>query len=164
MTRYLKTFFLLATALPVSGCALLSGRCLFESRAVIVSGGAVTVGSDSLSALLSVSEQRDHEPDRNFTWQIHGPELKNHVQRIVLVEAGSVSAVRHEFPLNPATFPPLSTGFVRESEGTNLSGMFDLLASGNAVIRITTDLPDRPVVTIPLTRVQREDWSRPYCS
>ena len=164
MTRYCRMFSLLAISLSASSCALFSGRCLYESRSVIVAGGAATATSDSLSAVLSVSEQRDYQPDRNFTWQISGPELKNHVQRIVLTETGAVSAVRYDFPLNPSTIPPLSTGFVRESEGTSLSGMFDLLSSGNAVIRITTDLPDRPVVTIPLTRVQREDWSRPYCS
>jgi hypothetical protein len=57
----------------------------------------------------------------------------------------------------------LSSGFVRESEGTDLRGLFDILSSGKAVIRVTTDLSANAVL-IPLIRVERSDWSRPYCS
>jgi len=151
-------------SLAASNCMLLSGRCLYELRNVYVTGSVVTSTIDSASAILVQSEQRDYQPDRDFSWQILGPDLKNHVQSIVLLETSTTSTPRYDFPLHPSTFQALSSGFVRESEGTDLRGMFDLLSSGKAIIRITTDLTDKTSVVIPLTRVKRDDWSRPYCS
>ena len=162
--RCLQLFLVLAASTGASSCALLSGRCLYETRGVDVSGSVATSATDSASAMLVVGEQRDYEPDRNFSWQILGADLRNHVQTIVLLETATASVPRFNFPLHPSTIPPLSSGFVRESEGTDLRGMFDVLSSGKAVIRITTDLPDKASVVIPLTHVQRSDWSRPYCS
>ena len=164
MNRCLRLFLVLSASIGTSGCALLSGRCLYETRGVDVSGSVVTSATDSASAMLVNGEQRDYEPDRNLSWQILGEDLKNHVQAIVLLETATASASRFNFPLNPSTIPPLSSGFVRESDGTDLRGMFDVLSSGKAVIRITTDLPEKASVVIPLTHVQRFDWSRPYCS
>ena len=158
----LATIVIVATTL--SSCTLLSGRCLYESRAVSASGSVLTSGTDSASAILNEGEQRDYQPNKSFSWQILGPDLKNHVKSIALYESGLVSPVRYAFPIHPATMSWLSTGSVSENEGADLSGMFNLLSTGNAIIRITTDLADKPLVTIPLTRVQKEDWSRPYCS
>jgi hypothetical protein len=143
---------------------LFSGRCLYESRGVNAAGSVATSTSDSASAILVEGEQRDYEPDRNMSWQILGADLKNHVQSIALLESATASTPRFTFPLHPSTIPPLSSGFVRESEGTDLRGMFDVLSSGKAVIRIATDLSDNSTVVIPLTVIQRNDWSRPYCS
>ena len=151
-------------SLTASSCSLLRGRCLYESRAVQATGSVLTSATDSASAILSEGEQRDYQPNRSFSWQILGPDLKNHVKSIALFESSTASPARYDFPVHPATTPWLSTGSVSENEGANLSGMFDLLSARNAVIRMTTDLPDKPVVTIPLSRVQKEDWSRPYCS
>ena len=142
---------------------LLSGRCLYEIRGVNAAGSVATSATDSASALLVDSEQRDYEPDRNMSWQILGADLKNHVQSIALLETATASAPRFSFPLHPPTIPPLSSGFVRESESTDLRGLFDILSSGKAVIRVTTDLAGNAVL-IPLIRVERSDWSRPYCS
>ena len=162
--RHLRAALLALSPLIASNCMLLNGRCLYELRNAYVTGSIATSGADSASAMLVQSEQRDYEPDRNFSWQILGPDLKGHVQRMVLLETETSSSVRYDFPLHPSTIPALSTGFVRASEGASLDGIFDLLASGKAVVRITTDIPDKPVVVIPLNHVDRSDWSRPYCS
>jgi hypothetical protein len=160
---YLGTLGILS--MIVSSCSLLSGRCLFESRAVTATGSVVTSTTDSASAILNLGEQRDYQPNRSFSWQILGPDLKNHVKSIVLIESGPISPGWYDFPVHPATISWLSTGSVSVNEGAVLpSGMFNLLSTGNAIIRITTDLADKPSVSIPLTRVQKEDWSRPYCS
>jgi len=42
--------------------------------------------------------------------------------------------------------------------------MFDILSSGKAIIRLTTDLADKASIVIPLTRVNRSAWARSYCS
>jgi hypothetical protein len=129
-----------------------------------VTGSVMTSVTDSASATLVASEQRDYQPDKNFSWQVLGPDLRNHVQKIVLLGSATASAPRYEFPLDPPASSQLSGGFVRETEGAKLDGMFELLSSANAVVRVTTDLPDKSIVVIPLSHVQREDWSRPYCS
>jgi hypothetical protein len=162
--RYSRWTLLAFVSAVSSNCALLSGRCLYEIRNIQASGSTATSATDSASAILTVSEQRDYEPDKNWSWAIHGPDLKGHVQGIVLQESASSSPVRYDFPLLPATSPLLSAGFARETEGADLDGMFDFLSKRSAVIRITTDLADKPVVIIPLSHVQQSDWTRPYCS
>ena len=164
MTRYLRPSLWIPIACFLPSCSLLSGRCLYESRAVSASGSVITSSTDSASAILNEGEQRDYQPNKSFSWQILGTDLKNHVKTITLFESATTTTARYDFPLHPPTFPPLSTGSVSENEGADLSGMFDLLATRDAIIRITTDLADKPQVDIPLTRVQKEDWSRPYCS
>ena len=164
MKRVLRLGAIVVATMLSSSCMLLSGRCLYESRAVNATGSVLTSATDSASAILSLGEQRDYQPDKSFSWQILGPDLKNHVKTIALFESATASTARYDFPLHPATVPWLSTGAVSENEGADLNGMFNLLSTRNAVIRITTDLADKPVVTIPLSRVQKEDWTRPYCS
>jgi hypothetical protein len=151
-------------SIAVSGCSALSGRCLYESRNVVAPGSVLVNSSDSAYATLSAHEQRDYQPDKDFTWQILGPVLKGHVQSIELYANTAASSPSYAFPLHPATIPALSTGFVRKSEGADIDGLFDVLSRVTAVLRITTDIPGKATVVIPLQRVQREDWSRPYCS
>jgi hypothetical protein len=132
---------------------LFNGKCLFESRNVIVDGTA-----DVAAAHLVESEQRDYQPDKDMSWQITGESLQGHVQKITLQEGPTV---RYTFPIQNA---PLTSGFARQSEGANLNGFFDLLSDKKGTIVITTDIPARSTVTIPLLSVQSSDWFRPYCS
>ena len=160
--RHLRSFLILS-ALPVffSSCSLLSGRCLYELRNVIADGTVLENNVETASAHLVESEQRDYQPDKNMSWQITGDALKGHVTRISLRDGNTL---RYDFPISTGSQPVLSSGFVRQSEGANINGFFDLLSSRNATIVISTDLPVRPTVTIPLLSVQSDDWSRPYCS
>ena len=93
-----------------------------------------------------------------MSWQITGASLQGHVQKITLQEG---STIRFEFPIQNAV---LTSGYVRQSEGANLNGFFDLLSDKKAAVVITTDIAARPTVTIPLLNVQGSDWNRPYCS
>ena len=115
-------------------------------------------------AQLNQYEQRDYQPDKNFTWQMRGPELKGHATRITLRDSAAPTTVVFEFPIHADPRMPLASGSVRQTEGANISGFFDLLSSGRAIVVITTDLPQRPTVTIALSSLMREDWTRPYCS
>jgi hypothetical protein len=152
------------TPLLLSNCMILSGRCLYELRGVGASGSFVFSPTDSVSADVIVDEQRDYEPDKNMSWQIDGPSLKGHVTRVTLEDNSTSPRTLYDFPLAPTSVPMLSNGFVRQSEGANLNGLFDLLGSKRALIVIRTDQPSRPSVTVPLTTVRKDDWNRPYCS
>ncbi len=161
MTKLRGFVSIASAAILFSNCSVLSGRCLYELRNVIADGSVLENNIEIAAAHFVESEQRDYQPDKNMSWQITGESLKGHVQTIVLKDG---SATRYEFPVEIESRPALSVGFVRQSEGANLNGFFDLLSSRTATIVITTDLPSRPVVTIPLQNVQSDDWNRPYCS
>jgi len=149
----MKFRVLLALPVVLSNCMLLSGRCLYEIRNVIANGS-----TDAAEAHLVETEQRDYQPDKDLSWQITGASLQGHVQKITLQEG---STIRFEFPIQNAV---LTSGYVRQSEGANLNGFFDLLSDKKAAVVITTDIAARPTVTIPLLNVQGSDWNRPYCS
>jgi len=148
----------------VSGCSILSGRCLYELRNAQAFGSVSLGGTDSLTASIIETEQRDYQPDKDMSWQIVAPALKGHVQKIVLLESGTATTPSYEFPVAGENVSPLSNGFVSQSGGANLNGFYDLLTSGNAVIRITTDIPGKSQVDLVLKNVQKTDWNRPYCS
>lgn len=162
--KSIRTLLLLAILPLTSGCLALSGRCLYELRNAQAYGAISLGGADSLTATIIETEQRDYQPDKDMSWQILSPALKGHVQKIVLLPSGNSSTPAYEFALASANIPPLSNGFVRQSEGANLNGFYDLLTSGTAVIRVTTDIPGKTKIDLPLQNVQKTDWNRPYCS
>jgi hypothetical protein len=127
-------------------------------------GRVLESNAEIASAQLILHEQRDYEPDKDFGWQILEPQLKGHTTRITLRDNAAPSTVFYEFPIHADPRMVLASGTVRQTEGANINGFFDLLSSGRAIVVITTDLPERPTVTIALSSVSREDWSRPYCS
>lgn len=164
MTTVRRLLAIVAIPLIASNCMILSGRCLYELRGVVASGAVLESGTSLAAAEVNLGEQRDYEPDKNMTWSITGPPLKGHVQQMVLKDNAASAPVLFNFPIGDANFPPLSSGFVRQSEGATLNGIFDLLASNRAVVVISTDLSTHPTVTIPMTVTREDDWSRPYCS
>lgn len=155
---------IVAIPLIASNCMILSGRCLYELRGVVASGTVLESGINLAAAEINLGEQRDYEPDKNMTWSITGPSLEGHVQQMILKDNAANTPVLFNFPISDANIPPLSSGFVRQSDGSTLNGIFDLLASNRAVVVISTDLNTHPTVTIPITVTRKDDWSRPYCS
>jgi hypothetical protein len=162
--KTIRVTSLLALAVVVSSCNILSGRCLYELRNAQVYGAASLGGTDSLAANIIETEQRDYQPDKDMSWQIVGPALKGHVQKIVLLENGTATTPSYEFPIASESVPALSNGFVSQAQGANLNGFYDLLTSGTAVIRVTTDIPGKTQIDVVLKNVQKTDWNRPYCS
>lgn len=161
MVRFRSIAYLIALPMAASSCMLLSGRCLYELRNVVAEGTLLENNLTIAAAHMVESEQRDYQPDKDFSWQISGEGLKGHVTRITLQEGASV---RYEFPINDSFRPDLSNGFVRQSEGANLNGFWDLLSDRKGTVVISTDLPSRSTVTLPLLNIQSSDWNRPYCS
>ena len=161
MVKIRSIAFLIALPLVASNCMLLSGRCLYELRNVVADGSNLENNIPIAVAHLVESEQRDYQPDKDFSWQITGETLKGHVTRILLQEGATI---RYEFPISDSSRPDLSSGFVRQSEGANINGFWDLLSDRKGTVVISTDLPSRSTVTITLLNVQSSDWTRPYCS
>ena len=161
MVKFRSIAFLVALPIAASNCMLLSGRCLYELRNVVADGSVLENGVTLASAHLVESEQRDYQPDKDFSWQIMGESLKGHVTRMTLQEG---TEIRYEFPMVDSSRPDLSSGFVRQSEGANINGFWDLLTDRKGTVVISTDLPSRSTVTIPLLNIQSSDWTRPYCS
>ena len=164
MRKVRSILALIALPLVFSDCMLLSGRCIYELRNVNAQGRVLENNVEVAHAQLVLGEQRDHEPNKNFSWLIAAPELKGHTTRITLRDNAAPSIVLYEFPIRPEAQTLLASGSVAQSEGANVNGFFDLLSSRRAIVVITTDLAQRATVTIPLVDVARDDWSRPYCS
>jgi hypothetical protein len=138
----------------------LSGRCLYEIRGVNAGGAVAISPTDSATAFIVLSEQRDYQPDKDMSWQIRGNSIKGQVSSITLVDQNG--ATKFTMPVDATANPALSGGFVRQSEGANLNGLFDVLTTRLAKVVIT--LNNGTSVTIPLYNITRNDWNRPYCS
>ena len=161
--KAIRLFLVLAILPLASNCLVLSGRCMYELRNALAFGRVTFTATDSVYVQLQENEQRDYQPDKDFSWQITGASLKGHVQKIVLLPAGS-STPRYDFPISGDNVPSLSSGAVSQSEGADINGFYDLLTSGTAVVRITTDIPGLTTINVTLQNVQKTDWNRPYCS
>lgn len=150
--------------LIMSACMALSGRCIYETRAVTVNGKLARGPGDTVSVLLNLGEQRDTDPNKSMNWGIHGPSLKIHVLSVTLRDNTEPATVLFTFPLTTNGRPAISEGAADQNQGTNLNGLFDRLADGRGFVRIETDLPGEATIDIPLTVSSKQDWSRPYCS
>lgn len=160
----IRRAFLLAPLLAFcAGCSALSGRCLYETRNVIAVGNFTEGATIIANAHMTVREQRDYQPDKNFMWQITGATLKGHVTRIILQDNAPSPKVYYDFPLDAAP-QQLSGGYIVQSTGANINGFFDLLANNRAVIVISTDIPGRETISFPAPAADVSDWNRPYCS
>ena len=161
MKKFRPYVVLVPLAVFFTNCMLLSGRCVYELRNVNAEGSILENGGILVAASVTESEQRDYQPDKDLMWQITGETLKGHVQKITLQEG---TTVRYDFPVADASRPALSSGFVRQSEGANLNGFWDLLSDRKGSVVIATDIPSRPSITIQLLNTRSYDWNRPYCS
>lgn len=148
-----------------SACSILSGRCLYETRAVSTETVVTDNGAELVRIMLTEFEQRDYEPGKDMSWSIISEALFGHVTSIVLVDATAKTTVLYTFPLTNIEGQHLiSNGAVAESQGANLNGFFDLLSRSRGMLIIRTDIPGKTVIEVPLEVRSTQDWFRPYCS
>jgi hypothetical protein len=77
--RKLAPYLVLAAA--VGGCRLFDfDSCLYELRSVEVTGTIANSSEEVLFVSISVSEQRDYQPDNNMLWIIRVLPLVGHVK------------------------------------------------------------------------------------
>ena len=148
-------------AVFLSGCNL--GKCIYEIRSLQASQ-VVGSGADTVGANINLSERRDSDPSKDLYWIISGPSIKGHVTSAELKDAGDLSKVVLSLPIAPADRPVISESAVSTRQGRDLNGYWEIFSANRGVIEIRTDLPARPLITIPLNVTSKNDWTRPNCS
>jgi hypothetical protein len=110
------------------------------------------------------------KPRLSITWQFRAPSLEGHVASAALVNSSRPVPVLLNLPIRepiePWGYQYAYFGTMEQQSGEPtpaLGGIFEVLAAGDGVLELTTDLPDRPLVRIPLTVTRKEDWTRPVC-
>ncbi len=159
----LRKLLLLSLAPALSSCALPDGKCTDQVRTALAMGRIDEAGNELVSGQLTVSELRGTQASKTMSWMISGPTIKGHALSAAFKDASSTSQVLLDLPIASASFPEISEGAVDEKPGMSLSGFFDIVAAGRAVIELQTDLSSHPMITIPLTSAWKDVWSRPYC-
>jgi len=163
--RWQFTFAVLLGA-ALSGCSYLNHECGSETRSVFSEGSAKANPTDSADAHLTLTQTRGENADQVFRWEICGILFRDRVISMTLMD--QAGAVLFNFPPPQVSLPALSSGFAAETQGANLSGIYDALASGKAkvVIVIGPELfaPESGLtLTLPLQRITKDDWQTLYC-
>lgn len=157
----------LVTLTLLSGCNVLNALCnTYDSRNVSARGSFTEAGAELVTAQMNVIEFRDYTNAKSFNYQIISPTLKGHVSSVALVSSADPTKVILELKLLGPDGPILSQDFIDQPSGTvspNLAGLFDLVSTNRAVVRITRDSPAGSFVLIPLTTFQQDDWHQQPC-
>jgi hypothetical protein len=146
-------------ALAFSGCNLVAGKCSYEIRSTDAQGQV----SGSVTAQVTLSEQRGSLQGQSFQWLVTSEGLKGHVTSASFKDSSNPGQVLLDLPLSSADRPEITTGGVSTNSGANLAGFRDIIVAGHGVVEMQTDLSSQPI-TIQLTPTTIGDWIRPYCS
>jgi hypothetical protein len=164
----IRSAALVALPLYMSGCALISGRCTYETRHVLAEGAILDGPMVVANGSLHVGGTRGSLNHRSVSLTVTTSALAGHITGLRLVDSSDPATTLLDLPI---TDSPSSPGTVfgelrQEADASSpaLGGIFEIVRSNRAVIHITTDLPDRPPLTLPLMVVQTDDWHRPFCS
>jgi hypothetical protein len=152
----------------LSGCRLLSaitsdGDCGIDQRGAVARGTVTEGGIDMAYGSISVWDVRGAENRRYVAWNITAFDLQGHITSITLVNTSQRVPALLVIPPTPAGPPFTFVGnLVQESGATTpaLEGLLEPVAAGQTAFEITTDLPDRPLLTIPLPLEMAQDWVR----
>jgi hypothetical protein len=156
----------LAAVLFLAGCGGITGACTYETRVVQASGVVTDLQNDPTSAIVNVSATRGSLSWKDVGWSITAPSYAGHVTRLTLIETTTPTTALLNLPANahPAPGQYNSSLIQREGETTpELGGIFEIVAANRAAVEITTDLPARPLITVPFTVEFARDWYRPNC-
>jgi hypothetical protein len=147
----------------VSGCSAIS-NCRWEERSVTARGVIIEDGAEIVSADVTVGASRGSLLWKSLDRTIAGASLKGHVTSITLVRSDDPTRVLLAIPVDESFSSLISSGSMLQRPGEtdpDLGGLFEIVAENLAVIEITTDLPSRTHVSIPLQVNHQTDWVRP---
>jgi hypothetical protein len=147
----------------LSGCSALS-NCRWEDRSVTARGVVIEDGVEIVSADVTVGASRGSLLLKSLDRTIAGASLKGHVTSITLVSSADPTRVLLEIPVDSYLTSFISSGGMTQRPGEtdpDLGGLFEIVAANLGVIEITTDLPSRTQVSIPLQVNRQTDWIRP---
>ena len=147
----------------LSACSALS-NCRWEERSVTARGVFIEDGTEIVSADVTVGGAKGSLNWKSLDRTIAGASLKGHVTSITLVSSADPTRVLLEIPYDSYLTTFISSGSMLQHPGEtdpDLGGLFEIVAANLGVIEITTDLPDRTHVSIPLQVNHQTDWVRP---
>jgi hypothetical protein len=153
---------ILACPLILSGCRSIFS-CTYEERSINASGAVVENGAEIVRAGLVVGALRGSLEWKYLDPTISGT-LKGHVSSIAFIRSGDPASVPLSIPVDPPSSPLISSGSLMQRPGEvspDLGGVYEVVAANLGVLEITTDLPSRPLVSVPLTVTRKQDWLRP---
>ena len=159
--------FLPFALIAMSSCSYFD-RCTYEIRSLQASGHAVENGVEMVAVQMTVSEQRETDPNKSIYWLITGDNVKGHVVSASFKDSSDPSRVLLSMPISSASQATISEGARSETtDAVDLSGFFDLVSAGRGIVEIQTDfygIDGSPVITVPVTVTSKQDWVRPNCS
>ena len=158
--------FALAIPFVAANCALISG-CDYETRAVTAEGSVMENGTEIARGLMNAGATRGSENGRFLSYDITSTLLDGHIQSVGFTDANQPGVIILTLPFLQQSQPATIRGVLDQRDNAptpNLAGTFEIIEGNRAVLEVTTDLPERPVVSIPFTVTQHEGWSRPNCS
>lgn len=156
-----RRVLLSAVVLLLSACNW--DNCIYEVRS-LQAAGVTGASPDSVGAYINLSEQRDSDPSKDLYFIVSGPSIKGHVTSAELKDAADPGHVLLTLPIASTDRPVIAESAVSSRTGANLSGYWEIFSASRGVIEVRTDLPARPLITIPLIVAKKQDWIRPNCS
>jgi len=163
------SLILIAIPIVLSGCGLITSPC-HDERFVGVAGSINDGGLQVVSVTANLHADKGLRPVLSFFWQFSAPPLEGHVTSVVLVESGRPVPILLQLPIRepiePWGYSYAYQGIIEQRAGepsVSLGGIFEVLAAGDGVMELTTDLPTQPLVRIPLSVTQKADWHPSSC-
>jgi hypothetical protein len=165
IARWTRPPAALAAVLALSGCGQLfyDDRCGVESRDVSVDARILTPEGDSTGyANVSLGEQRGGE--QSIYWFVVSTALRNHIQTAHLVASEDTSRAVLELPGIVGGWTALEGDLTPYAGPPNFGDLFARAVADGFTLVLSTDLPAKRVVALPLHRSVFNDWGRPHCS
>jgi hypothetical protein len=167
------TLRLMALPIALSGCGIITGECSWETRYVSVEGSVMDGGVEVAGATANLLGERG-PPRLTFTWQLTAPSLEGHVTSAVLVSSTRPVPILLNLPIRKPKEPYEPWAYQYAYSGTMeqrprdttplLGGIFEILAAGEGVLELTTDLPAQSQIRIPLAVTEQRGWRHGGCS
>jgi hypothetical protein len=160
---------LMALPIALSSCGIITGECSWETRDVSVEGSVIDGGVEVAGASADLFAERG-PPRLTFAWQFRAPSLEGHVSSAVLVSSTRPVPILLNLPISDPKergYQYAYSGVMEQRPGDStplLGGIFEILAAGEGVLELTTDLPAQSLVRIPLAVTRQTDWRHGGCS
>lgn len=158
-----RTVALFVSPLFLSGCRSFTA-CTFEERSVAASGAVIEDGVEFVGADVVVDANRGSLEWKSFDLTIKGT-INGHLTSIAFIRSGDPAVAPLSIAVNSPYAPLLSKGYLMQRPGEvtpDLGGVYETVAANLGRLEFGTDLPSRPLVSVPLAVTNKRDWFRPH--
>jgi hypothetical protein len=167
MSRRFLLVLGLAACVMTGSCGILSPGCGPRQRDTIAwgeIGPSTGTGEPTLRAGVTTVELEEGGGVREVvTWYIIGSTIKPHVTKAELRDAAD-GTLLFVFPVDPSTpGPEMRSMTPGPPRLVSLSHLRGRLREGQAVVEVSTSLPDQPLLRVRLTTVRAGDFKHGDC-